>query len=307
MKIDRLLSIILLLLNKEKVTAPELASYFETSVRTIYRDIETLCLSGIPIVSEQGAGGGYSLMPGFTMNKQVFKPQEILALIAGLKGMESFIDNKNIKQTFEKVSCLGGHQKETIDINFFGWGESEGIKQNVQLIYRSISNSRIISFDYTNLNGETIFRQTEPYKLFFRGSHWYLMAFCLVKNDYRFFRISRIQKLKLESGIYTPREISLRDWNPKDSITDERPAELIHLRVSPMGVSRAKEYFSSENIKEISDGYIEIKIHYPRDEWVYSYLLGYGDTVEILEPVELRDELIKRSKKFIEKNTNLTI
>jgi len=81
LKIDRLLSILLLLLKRDRVTAPELAAYFETSLRTIYRDMEALCLAGIPVCSEQGTGGGYYLMPGFTLDRQVLKVDELLTLL----------------------------------------------------------------------------------------------------------------------------------------------------------------------------------------------------------------------------------
>lgn len=154
MKIDRLLSIVLLMLKKEKITAKELATYFETSVRTIYRDIETLCLSGIPIISEQGSGGGYSLIEGFTIDKHYFKPEEILTLIAGLKGMETVFEDKHITQTIEKISSLSkkNQNPESIDIDFFGWREAGRVRSNVQLIYKAISKCRLLNFTYTNLN-----------------------------------------------------------------------------------------------------------------------------------------------------------
>ena len=112
MKIDRLLSMILLMLKREKITAAEMAEYFETSPRTIYRDIETLCMAGIPVVSEPGVNGGYSLMEGFTLDRQVFKVDEILALIAGLKGMEKVFDSPSVRQTVEKVEHLAGRKRK---------------------------------------------------------------------------------------------------------------------------------------------------------------------------------------------------
>ncbi|MDA3958189.1 YafY family protein [Oceanispirochaeta sp.] len=308
MKIDRLLSMILLMLKKKKITASEMAAYFETSLRTIYRDIETLCLAGIPIVSEPGVHGGYSLMEGFTLDKQVFKVDEILALIAGLKGLEAVFDRQSIRQTLEKVESLGKTQETApvLEIDFFGWGEGNRIRHDVQNLYKSIGQSQCLRFQYTNLNNQCHTRTVEPLKLFYRGNNWYLLGYCRLKEDYRFFRVSRILNLEILKETFIPRESALPEWKPESHLKDDRKPEKLHLRISPGGVSKAREYFSKSNIEMMEDGSIEIRVLYPPDEWVYSYLLSYGEHLTVLQPAGLREELIRRSEVFLNKNKSLT-
>lgn len=308
MKIDRLLSIVLLLLTKNKITAKELATYFETSVRTIYRDIDTLCLSGIPIISEQGARGGYSLIEGFTIDKQFFKPEEILTLIAGLKGMETVFDDKHITQTIEKISSLSRDNKnpESVDIDFFGWGQASHVKSNVQLIYKAISQCKILNFTYTNLKEESINRSIEPCKLFYRSGNWYILGFCLNKKDYRFFRISRIYGIVMKQDNFEHREETYNEWNPLTSIEETRKSQEIIFQINSNSAMKARAYFNTQNITELKNGSLEICVKYPIDEWVYSYLLGYGDAITIIKPTFLRNELIRRAQIFLEKNIKLT-
>ena len=308
MKIDRLLSMILLMLKKNKITASEMAAYFETSSRTIYRDIETLCLAGIPIVSEPGVHGGYSLMEGFTLDKQVFKVDEILALIAGLKGLEAVFEPAAVRKTVEKVSSLGSQKdsRQNLEIDFFGWGEGNHIRHNVQILYKNINRKKCIRFDYTNLNNEGLSRICEPLKLFFRGNNWYLLAFCRTREDYRFFRVSRILNLEVLEEEFSLREDLIPEWRPEHHIHEKRTAESIHLHIANGGSAKAREYFSSDNMTENVDGSLEVKVSYPPDEWVYSYLLSYGEHLTVLQPDNLRCELIRRSESFIRKNKSLT-
>jgi len=300
MKIDRLLSILILLLKKEKVTAPELAAYFETSLRTIYRDMEALSLAGIPLCSEQGSGGGYSLMPGFTLDRQVLKVDEMLALMAGLKGLQGLDEDKHIRQTYEKVQALAPQERDTLEIDFFGWDEGNHLQTMVRMLRKAISQNQLVGFHYTNLQGISVYRETEPHKLFFRGSHWYLLAWCRLRSDFRFFRISRMEKLSLLPKTFTPRETdSSKDNWPLSGPGNPHPPSNIHLRIKKEGWLKARDFFSEDNIILQQEDYMEVKVPFPVDEWLYSYLLGYGSSLRVLDPPELRQELLRRAGDFI--------
>jgi len=299
MKIDRLLSILLLLMKREKVTASELAAYFETSLRTIYRDMDTLCLAGIPICSEQGSGGGYSLMPGFTLDRQVLKVDELLTLMAGLKGLQGISDDPAIRQAYEKVQAVAPAGKETLEIDFFGWDQDNRIQRRVGLLRKAITQLQLVGFEYTNLQNQCIERVVEPHKLFFRGSHWYLLGWCRVRQDFRFFRISRMEKLALQTKTFTFREYGDSDWEPDRKV---REGENIHINVSKEGALKAREFFSDQHMEELPDGSLDINVPFPADEWLYSYLLGYGASLKVLHPPELKEELLHRAKHFIKNN-----
>ena len=308
MKIDRLLSMILLMLKKKKITASEMAAYFEISMRTVYRDIETLSMAGIPIISEPGVHGGYSLIESFTLDKQVFKIDELLALIAGLKGLEGVFDSKSIRQTVEKVESLGNRPEaaQVLEINFFGWGEGNRIRQSVQTLYKSINHKTCIRFLYTNLKNQSVNRVVEPLKLFFRSNNWYLLGYCRYRKDYRFFRVSRMLELESLKEIYKIRGDHIPEWKPENNIQEKRKTEDLHLHIAAGGAAKAREYFSEKNIQQNSNGSLEVKVSYPPDEWVYSYLLGYGEHLTVIQPPALRKELIRRAEIFVKKNKTLT-
>ncbi|MDA3852421.1 MAG: YafY family protein [Spirochaetaceae bacterium] len=306
MKIDRLLSILLLLIKKQRVTAPELANYFETSVRTIYRDMDTLSLAGIPLISEQGTGGGYSIMPGFILDKQVFKVDELLALMAGLKGMEAVIGGETYRKTVEKVSNLAPEAGDpTLEIDFFGWDEGNRIRQNVQLLHGAIASHQAVQFHYTNLKNENLQRRVDPYKLFFRGNHWYIMGYCNTRQDYRFFRISRMENLEQLAQTFILREDSKGQWDKIKSMPHHSPVQEIKLHILSGAAAKAREYFSKENISLREDGSLMVQVSYPVDEWVYSYLMSYGEQIIILQPQTLREELLRRAQNFINQNKNI--
>ncbi|MBN1410709.1 MAG: YafY family transcriptional regulator [Spirochaetales bacterium] len=302
MKIDRLLSIVLLLLNREKVTAPYLAGYFETSIRTIYRDIDTLCIAGIPIVSQQGTGGGYSLSPNFKMDRQVFTPDELLALITGLKGVESAFRDKTVSSAMEKVTALvpeiAGTEKSVV-IDFSSWDRDSTHQEIMSALYRAVLSHRRVRFEYANLQNETTERTVEPIQLMFKMSAWYLLGFCLLKNNYRFFRVSRIHKPVVLDETF--REHDPASINMDTEWRSAPPVEL-HLRFPEEARGRLFGRFPEQGIKYNDDGTIEVRVVYPLDEWVYGLLLGFADIMEVLSPESVRNELLRRTGIFREKN-----
>ena len=105
MKLDRLIGILSLLLQKERVTAPELAEQFEVSRRTIQRDIESLCRAGIPISTSQGTGGGISIMEGYRVDRTLLTAPEMQAILAGLRSLDSVSGTRRYAQLMEKTVC----------------------------------------------------------------------------------------------------------------------------------------------------------------------------------------------------------
>ena len=306
MKIDRLLSIVILMLNRNKVTAPELAEYFETSVRTIYRDIDTLCLAGIPVVSQQGLGGGYSLMPNFKMDRQVFTSDELMALITGLKGVQSAFKDLTVSSAVEKVRALvpeTAAAEKPVIIDFSPWDSDARKQEDMSVLYRAVLSKRRVRFEYSNLQNETTLRTVEPVRLLFKGAAWYLSAYCLLRKDYRFFRILRIHNPVLLNETFP-------EHHPDETTMDMEwksapPAEL-HLRFPEEARGRLFGRFPDSSITENPDGTLEVRVLFPLDEWVYSILLSFADTVEVLNPAAVRKELLRRTENFIKNNSKLT-
>ena len=179
MQINRLFEIIYILLDKKSVTAKTLSDKFEVSVRTIYRDIETLSAAGIPIYMSRGKGGGISLMPNFVLNKSVLTDKEKNDIISSVKAMSTvnFLDTSSALRKLG--SMLGENSSDWIEIDFSNWSNNTYESDIFKDLKSAILAYKIVSFSYSNNNGEKSFRTVEPYKLCFKGSAWYLYGFCM--------------------------------------------------------------------------------------------------------------------------------
>jgi predicted DNA-binding transcriptional regulator YafY len=295
MRIDRMLSIIVMLLNKDRVSARELSDKFEVSIRTVYRDIDAINLAGIPIVSYSGNNGGFGIMDTFKMDRQLFSVKDMLNVLSALKGINTALEDKELDSAIEKISSLVPREKseemklhlEQIVIDILPWGFTEKQKEYLRLIHNAIGNSRLVSFSYQNSKGEKSTRTIEPMTLMFKGYAWYLFGFCLLKNDYRFFRISRMKTPKILNQEYKRRATSYH----KFIFADTQKSKIVDLvlRFSPEVKQKIEDYFDEDSITHLKSGDLIVKVSFPEDEWVYSFILSYGEFVEIIEPHHIRN------------------
>ena len=175
MKIDRLIGILSILLQKETVTAPALAEHFEVSRRTIIRDIDALCQAGIPIVTKQGINGGISIMEGFKIDRTLLTNSEMKDILAGLRSLDSVNGTNRYGQLMEKLSAgssdfMTGDQSILIDLS--SWYK-ESLAPKIDLIRKGIDSRTLLKFQYYSPHGESC-RIIEPYYLIFRWSSWYV-------------------------------------------------------------------------------------------------------------------------------------
>ena len=299
MKIDRLLAIIFILQNREKVTAAEMADYFDVSVRTIYRDIESLGLTGIPVYAEQGKGGGISLMSNFRLEKRFFLSTELNDLIAAVQEIPEITGDLNLEKAVEKMRLLSGtgidekQEDPVISCNF-----SDSLHPKDKKIMNELSgmirSEHRVSFSYKPPEKEASIRTVEPLRLIFLNRNWYLQAWCLKRDDYRLFRISRIHDLKLTNNSFD-RSVRMKDL-PSPTANYSPPAAELDLLFLKKDIQSLKEYFHESDFQETENG-IRIKIRWPVDEWVYRFLMGFGPDLVIISPEEVRDEIAMRHRK----------
>lgn len=187
MKIDRILSIVMLLISKKQVQAKDLAELHEVSVRTIYRDIDTINQAGIPVVTTQGAGGGISLVDDYRLEKKLFTDDDIELILTALESMTSAYSFKESEHVLKKIKSLippksdESENQHHVFIDLSSWGKDSQAEKKLQLIHTAASAHQFIQFTYRNAKGETLPRKVEPYTLVLKGRHWYLYAFCCVK------------------------------------------------------------------------------------------------------------------------------
>ncbi|MGJ0845783.1 helix-turn-helix transcriptional regulator [Tissierella praeacuta] len=309
MKIDRLLSIIVVLLNKENITAKELADRFEVSVRTIYRDIETINLAGIPIVSNQGRDGGFRILDNYKISHQLLTLDDMISIAIALKNINIFSENKNIDIMIDKISnIVPKNKKEDFDYHFnelivcdlpWGYRVDSKNKEKYKIIYEAIREERLIDIEYRDPYGNITKRRVEPMSLVLKGLNWYVFSYCYLRDNYRLFRLSRIHKIKVLEEKFNPRGISYEDFKNKN-ISKNNIVDLV-LRFSPEVHQRVDEFFYEENITIDENGYVVVKISFPEDEWVYSMILSYGEYVEVLEPNYIKNIIKNKVQKIYEK------
>ena len=301
MKLERLLAITIILLNNDKVQAKDLADRFEVSIRTIYRDLETINMSGIPIISYPGNNGGYGIMDTFKIDKHIFSDSDIESVLSTLKGISNSLDDTQLDSALEKLMNIGlarnkdlSHLNDKIIVDIFRYGASAKQKEAHKLIYYAINNSRLINFEYINALGEATARTIEPMTLVFKNFSWYLFAFCKLKDDFRFFKLTRIRNINVSVLSFVRREAKYSDYE----LSAERNYQGVELIVkfNARIKHRIEEHFP-ENISEyLPDGSPIVKLNWKEDDWIYSFILSYGDDAEIISPPHIRENYIKKIK-----------
>lgn len=302
MKIDRLLAITIMLINRPMITAKELSDKFEVSMRTIYRDIESIIAAGIPVVSWQGKKGGFCLMENYRIDRQLLTLNDMTSILLALKGISTTLQNNSISDAIEKIESLVPEDKkehiyrsfEHIIIDLAPWESSEKQKSTLKIIQQSIEEHKVLSFLYRNLKGEELTREIEPISLILKANCWYVYGFCRTRNDFRIFRLSRIHDCTLHSTTFTSRN---RPFVEQEFFTtDNRIPVTFVLRFSPAAKCKVEEFYGQCSKSTDEQGRITVEVTFPEDEWVYSTILSYGAECEVLSPLHVRELIGNRLK-----------
>ena len=285
MKDNRLFRILYYILEKEKVTANELAEKFEVSVRTIYRDIDSISSVGVPIFTTQGKGGGIKIDNEFILNKSLFDANEKEQIIAALQGLEK--TNEAYKsELITKLSALFKIKNSNwIEIDFTSWGSNNTYQDLFNALKTTIINKNIISFSYNSSKAEKINRKVKPIRLLFKEQDWYLYAFCLLRNDFRYFKLSRMKDLEVLAINY---EDNFENVVLKKELKYENIVN-IKLKFDKSVAFRVYDEFN-EAIEEDEKGNLYVEIKIPNNYKLYNYIFSFGSNVEILEPKEIRNQ-----------------
>ncbi|MBP9996464.1 MAG: YafY family transcriptional regulator [Lachnospiraceae bacterium] len=289
MKIDRLIGILSILLQKEMVTAPELAEYFEVSRRTIGRDIDALCKAGIPIRTMQGAGGGISIMDGYRMDRTILTSRDMQVILAGLRSLDSVSGSRYYGQLMEKIQAGSSEfitGRDSILINLSSWYR-DSLAPKIETIQDAIGDRHLVKFRYYAPSGETE-RTVEPYYLVFRWSSWYLWGWCLKRKDYRLFKLNRMDQVCRIDKTFVCREASMPD--------------LSNEKIFPGGIKvkalfeadqkwRLVEEFGTSCFTENDDGRLLFTADYTDMENLITWIMTFGDKAEVLEPGEVREKV----------------
>lgn len=298
MQIDRLFQIVYILLDKKRVTARELSEIFEVSTRTIYRDVDTLSIAGIPIYTNKGKGGGICLFEDFVIDKTVLSSEEMNEVLMGLEILNA-TQYTNADSAILKLKTLFNRIEENwIEVDFSHWGSSDFEKKKFEDLKFALNSNTIIELDYCNYRGNNTSRTVYPLKLIFKQKNWYLAAYCTLRNDYRVFKCYRINKLKLTNTAFDRKKYHLNDI----TFAFKQPTDLINIRIilSAKVKHRIYDEFAASDIIEKEDGNYEITFSTEADEGLYNYLMSFSSDIKRIEPEFVADIIRERLKKMLE-------
>lgn len=262
MKVDRILEIIIYLINHDNVPASYLAERFHVSVRTIQRDMVSISSIGIPVYAEGGKYGGYSILPTYKIRNSDIRNDEQQMIIKALESLATSYTSDTLKALIEKYNAIiekEGGQKVFWD---FGVTRENNHVQNINnLLEQAIAERKHITFNYRNASGKKSKQYVEPLAIHYKWYAWYLFSYSPEKKQYRTFKVARIQNLHVNDIV---------------SIIEHG------------------------NIEKLTETVSRIFIDVPAKERLWkALLLSFGNEIKVIGPESYKKELIETAKNFL--------
>lgn len=302
MKIERLISMIYMLLNHEVISASELAEKYQVSQRTIYRDIDAICAAGIPVVSYQGVNGGYGIMETYKLDKSLLNSFDIETLLTMLNSLSKVFMDEQTMDTARKLQTIrteGAGPGMILDI------ESRWTPQgSLRLLKSAIKSRKPVYMEYIGLKGERTCRTVEPVCLMYKNRTWYLYGYCRTRSDYREFRLSRMDRLQaLPDTFHRQHAMPVQSG---EAFNRPEPADpvAVRIRFSPRSLARALDYFHDSEKTHHPDGSLTITLHLSSPEeskWLFPVVASFGEEAEIEGPEEWRGQLRNMLENMLKK------
>lgn len=290
MQIGRLFEMVYLLLQRGTMSARELAAHFEVSTRTVHRDVEALSQAGIPVYTVRGSGGGIRLMDQFVLNKLILSQEEQESIMTSLQGLHA-LRVEGADPALKKLSAVFGGRTDWIEIDFSAWDPANPVSARFAQLKDAVLSGRLVTFRYSGASGRTETREAEPVKLIFRGGGWYLLGWCRKREDYRYFKLTRMEDLALGEA-YRKHPLP-----PPPVLEESQPVgEPVEITAwaSPETAFRVQDEFGSRQRERQTDGSYLLRFSGRDDEWLYSYLMTFGAGLRVLSPESVRRELARR-------------
>ncbi|KAB8129008.1 YafY family transcriptional regulator [Gracilibacillus oryzae] len=289
-KIERLISIVMILLQKEVVSASEFSRLFHVTKRTIQRDMETLSYANIPVYAKHGAEGGYSLMEEYKFDKRLLNHTDIENILVALGGFEQLITNQEINTTLQKIKGMAiSDISPNINVSFYDWAGRSQMNEDILFLKQAIEKNWLLKFDYVDQKGNKTDRVVEPNKIHLSEMHWYLYGYCLEREDYRTFKLTRIVNIK-KGGIFVPR--SETTFKEEKQHNQQQKLVSVQLLIDFAVRDQFIERYGKNAITKASEGSYHAMIELPENQFAYQFLAGFGNKVKIIEPKGFIDKYV---------------
>lgn len=282
-KIERLISIIMILLQKNVVSATEFAKLFNVSKRTILRDMETLGLSNIPIYSINGVNGGYGIMDEYKIDKRLLSSKDLENILTALGGLGKILFSDEVESTLKKIESMIGSTTlgGTIQLSFYNWDGRPEIVQILKTCQEAIVQGRLLTFDYIDRSGVKTKRRIEPYQFHFSEMSWYLKGFCLDRMEYRTFKLSRTDNLNIDIKTFVA-----RDYETEQKAEQYYQPQLTTIKalISHRIKDQFIERYGQKRIETYNSELLIAKIDMPQNDFGFRFLASFGTDLEVMEP-----------------------
>ena len=275
------------------MTASMLAEHFEVSTRTILRDIETLSMAGVPVITDKGKGGGISIMKHYQLDKTTLTKEEKQLIIFALQNIVAS-GNTEAKGVLSRLSSLFSEPLPNwVEVDFSRWGQSKHDNNLFDILRQAILQRKQIAFRYASSSGKLSNRKATPLKLIFKGRAWYTV--CVEKPDkQKLFRLSRMLGVSIlgDSKIGDVAAETIEGMTSSDSLID------VVFRFSPEVAYRVYDEFTEDGAKQDADGWLTVATRLPYDNWLIGFLLSFGTEVEVIKPIDLKRVLFTEASKI---------
>lgn len=306
MQIDQLFEFVYILIDKKQSTATEMAKHFGVSTRTIYRWIDALSVSGVPVYSLKGRGGGIAISEKYALDKRILSEDERLAIVSSVKAFNNLSGNSgssvnaNIKAA-EKISALVASDTDWLEVDFSPWSpEGSEVRKLFGTLRECILKKRQVSFDYFDGSGKTEHRLVHPWKLIYKGQAWYLQGWCTTRQAERFFKLSRMRNVSITGRSANITRLSVPQAHSSSDNSKFKPSMIsIKARVSNNKISYLLDTFICSEVVPNKDGSITASFSVPDEEWLPDLLLGFGPDLKIISPKSLRDKVVSLAEEVL--------
>ncbi|MDU1320647.1 MAG: WYL domain-containing protein [Clostridium botulinum] len=303
MKIERLLGILFYIINRDNVSANNLAEHFNVSRRTILRDINTLTLAGIPIYSEIGSKGGYSINPDYKLNEKIIDNANSEYMLLALQSLKSVYGERKVHETYEKVKHIYSdkNNNDVLNIDFSIVNENRSIISYISMLKEAIQHNKTVSFQYTNLNSDTRIVKCNIIHVFYKWYSWYAFGYDLEKSDFRMFKIVRMRNLEISEAYFD------NDYDVAkllDDYEEKRDKDNIYVTIeySKKVEALINEYFHGDVIN-VSETSIVKKVTIKENDFImFSIILGFGEKIKVLSPLSYQQRIKEHLKNTLIKN-----
>lgn len=300
MKIERLIGIILYLLNRNNVTASKLANHFEVSKRTILRDIDTLTLAGVPIYSEIGVKGGYTMNKAFALNEKIIDNANLEYLILAIESLKTVYSDKKVLETYEKVKHLyvENETNSNMKIDFSVITEHDFVIKNLTDLNSAIRKNLVITFDYINSTGKTRKVTLQPLHTFYKWYSWYMLGYDMTKEVVRLFKIVRMSNLEISiEEFHNTYDVSLLLKEYEDNKNSDTIC--VSIQYAKEIDNLVHEYFAGEIVADDRKNIIRTIYIKEYDQMSFSLILGFGNKIEVLSPESYKHKVIVHSENIL--------